>query len=322
MTDREAIIALKHAQLETGHRVRTREQYRRWMLRYRKARRGNICRDLQGFLSYLTRKTNPKTVHQALNALKFYHEKVLGIEIPENSLKVPRINKNRNMPDWLTHEEAMELIDHMRGEARLQAEMLYGTGSRITAMLTLRLKDIDTKRGLMTFRHDKGGKSRVVEIPDYCLPQFIAHVEEVKLMWEADQRKGIIYPSPEPDDMNKLGRKRFGTKPFCWVFPSEVARNGQRWHDSGHALTTALEEAAVATGCTKRVSPKIFRHSNATALLEGGEDLRTIQEHLGHTNSETTEIYTHVVGIRAVKSPLDISPQERRKNIIRHRFSA
>ncbi len=58
----------------------------------------------------------------------------------------------------------------------------------------------------------------------------------------------------------------------------------------------------------KRVSPHVFRHSNATALLDRGENIRTIQEHLGHTHVETTEIYTHAKGSDAVISPLDLPP--------------
>jgi len=255
---------------------------------------------------------NPKTAHQALNALKFYHEKVLGIEIPPDSLIVPKINKNRNMPDWLTHEEAMDLIGRMEGDARLQAEMLYGTGSRITALLTLRFKDIDTQRGLVTFRHDKGGKSRVVRLPKSIKHRLMNHIGAVRLQWESDRKNGIIYPTSEPEEMKKLGHKRYGTLPYCFLFPSAVIRktaNGpERWHATDHAIADGLESAAREAGIMKRVSPKIFRHSNATALLERGENIRTLQEHLGHTNVETTEIYTHANGSNAVISPMDYPP--------------
>lgn len=61
----------------------------------------------------------------------------------------------------------------------------------------------------------------------------------------------------------------------------------------------------------KRVSPHVFRHSNATALLERGENIRTIQEHLGHTHLETTEIYTHARGSESLISPLDLPPIQR-----------
>jgi site-specific recombinase XerD len=304
------------AQLEKGHVLTTREQYQQWVRRYRHARKTRICRNLQGFLTYLASdpeaKVNPKTVRQALNALKFYHEKVLGIEVPPNSLSVPAINKHKNIPVWLTHEEAMDLISRMSGDERLQAEMLYGTGGRINALLTLRLKDLDPQKGLLTFRHDKGGKSRTVRLPRFVMHRLMTHIATVRLQWEQDRQKGVIYPTSEPDEMKKLGRKRYGTLPFCFLFPSAVVRmtgNGpERWHATDHALVDGLKKAAEEAGIMKRVSPHVFRHSNATALLERGENIRTLQEHLGHTNVETTEIYTHATGSNAVISPMDYPP--------------
>jgi site-specific recombinase XerD len=310
LSDRDAIIALRDAQLEAGHLVNTRKQYRAWMVRYRKARKNRVVRDLQGFLTHLStvERVNPKTVRQALNALKFYHEKVLKIEIAPNSLTVPAINKNRNIPVWLTHEEAMDLIGRMSGKARLQAELLYGTGSRINALLTVRLKDLDPHRGLITFRFDKGGKSRTVRLPRFVMDRLMAHIAAVKLQWESDNSRGIICPDPEPSLMKKLGRARFGTLPFYWLFPSATVRNGERWHATDHEISDALKKASAEAGIMKRVSPHVFRHSNATALLDRGENIRTIQEHLGHSNVETTEIYTHANGSGGVVSPLDLAP--------------
>lgn len=303
-------MALKNAQLKAGHLVNTRKSYRAWVMRYRQARKARLCRDLQTYLTHLStvERVNPKTVKQALNALKFYHEKVLGIEILPNSLEVPRVNPHRNMPVWLTQHEALDLIGRMSGVARLQAEMLYGTGSRITALMKLRLKDLDLQKGLVTFRHDKGGKSRTVRLPRSSMARLMNHVGQVRMQWEDDKKNGIIFPDPEPENMKKLGRARFGTLPFCWLFPSRDVRGNERWHSTDHALSEELKKAAEAAGIMKRVSPHVLRHSNATALLELGENIRTIQEHLGHTHVETTEIYTHVNGSQGVISPLDRAP--------------
>jgi site-specific recombinase XerD len=217
LSDREAIISLRNAQLEAGHALTTRKAYRAWIVRYRSARKARKCGNLQGFLTLLStvERVNPKTVRQALNALKFYHENVLGIEIAADSLVVPAINKNRNIPVWLTHEEAMDLLPRMKGTARLQAEMLYGTGSRITALLTLRLKDLDLQKGLVTFRFDKGGKSRTVRLPRFVMARLMAHISAVRLQWEHDRERGIICPCDDASLMKKLGRARFGTLPFC-----------------------------------------------------------------------------------------------------------
>lgn len=310
MTDTEAIMALKNAQLEAGHLISTRKSYRGWLMRYRDARRSRLCHDLQSFLTRLStvERVNPKTVKQALNALKFYHEKVLGIQIEPNSLKLPRVNPHRNIPVWLTHEEAMALIGEMKGTARLQAELLYGTGSRINALMTLRLKDLDLRKGLVTFRFDKGGKSRTVRLPQTSMERLVAHVHGIKIQWEHDRKNGVIYPFPEPSLMRKFGASRLGSLPFCWLFPSRDVRGKERWHSTDHALVEEMKRAAEVCGIMKRVSPHVLRHSNATALLEMGENIRTIQEHLGHTHVETTEIYTHARGYEAVVSPMDRRP--------------
>jgi site-specific recombinase XerD len=303
------------AQLQKGHAGTTREQYQQWVRRYRDARKRGIVRSLQEFLSYLASdpkaKVNPKTVRQALNALKFYHEKVLGIEIAPNSLVVPDINKNKNIPVCLTHQEAADLLSRMDGVPRLQAELLVGTGSRITALLKLRLKDIDPQRGLVTFHHDKGGKSRTVRLPRTSMHRLMTHIATVRLQWESDRSKGIIYPTTDRDDMKKLGLKRYGTLPFCWLFPSRDLNGNERWHATNHALADAVKRAAEEAGIMKRISAHVFRHTNASALLERGENIRTVQEHLGHTDVKTTEIYTHAIGSTAVISPLDYPPLPR-----------
>lgn len=312
LTDDEAKSRMEAAQREVPHVQTTIAQYWAWVRRYREARKGKICSNIQGFLTYLATdpeaRVNPKTVHQALNALKFYHEKVLGIEIPPNSLEVPKINPNRNIPDILTHEEVMDLFPRMSGTARLQAEMLYGTGGRINALLTRRLKDIDLHRGLITFRYDKGGKSRTVRLPRSVMDRLAAHVAAVRLQWESDHARGVICPHSDPSLVRKLGRARFGTLPFYWLFPSRDVRGDERWHATDKALSGALAAAAEEAGIMKRVYPNLLRHCNATHLLDRGENIRTIQEHLGHANVETTEIYTHARGSHALISPLDLPP--------------
>lgn len=307
----DAILALRDAQLKKGHSLNTRKTYRHWVIRYREARLARSCHDLQSWLDLLATgpdRVSPKTIKQALNALVFYHRHVLGIEIPPNSLRTPRVNPHRNLPVWLTHQEVVALLSHMRGLPLLQAELLYSTGSRITALLTLRLKDLDLDKGLVTFRWDKGGKSRVVRLAAATMPRLRTHIESVRMQWRDDQAAGIICPDDSASLMRKLGERRFGTLPFYWLFPSAEVRGKHRWHATSKALSSALARAAVAAGITKRVSPHVFRHSNATALLERGENLRRIQEHLGHTHLDTTEIYTHAAGTETLVSPLDAPP--------------
>lgn len=311
--DRKAVLALKDAQLREGHAPNTRKQYRQWVLRYRSYRKQRLVRDFQGFLDRLSDKEhlNPKTVKVALNAGVFYHREVLGIQL--EGLRTPRVTPNKNIPVFLTHREVMALLSHLRGLPLLQAELMYGTGARITAMLTLRLKDLDLEKRLITFRWDKGKKSRTVKLPEFTMPRLMAHIAAVKMQWKEDHDRDIACPHPDASLMRKLGRRQFTRLPWYWLFPSREVRGHDRWHATDKAITTALPRAADAAGLMKRVSPHVLRHSNATALLEAGENIRKIQEHLGHANVATTEIYTHASGVEAMISPLDAPPAPRRQ---------
>ena len=115
----------------------------------------------------------------------------------------------------------------------------------------------------------------------------------------------ILSPSPEPSLERKLGRRVFGTLPWYWVFPSQVVRGQERWHATDRGLCKAIAVACKQAGIRKRVTAHTFRHSHATALLQRGENIRVIQDQLGHSHIETTEIYTHATAQYKPASPLD-----------------
>lgn len=306
MNKREAILKLREAQLKTGHLRNTRKTYRGWLVRYIDGAKSGRFSVLQGFLDELStdpaRRVNPKTVRQALNAMVFFYKNVL--ERDPGKLKVPKVNRNRNEPTWLNHQEIIVLLSRMKGTPRLQAEMLYATGSRINALLTLRLNDLDLQKGLVTFRFDKGGKTRTVNFGNTILPALRDHVEWVKGRWEADHKRGIIAPTDDESLIRKFGRDTFGNLPWYWLFPSQVTRGRERWHATDRGLCKAIAKAAKEAGFMKRVTAHTLRHSHATSLLNRGENIRTIQKQLGHTKVETTEIYTHTTS-GPVMSPLD-----------------
>lgn len=305
MKTKEAIISLRDAQLKAGHSYNTRKTYRHWLTRYIYGAKDGHHSDLQGFLDDLStrQRLNPKTVKQALNAMVFFYKQVLDQD--PGKLRLPAINRHRNEPTWLHHHEVMDLLSRMRGVPKLQASMLYATGSRINALLTMRLKDVDLHGKTVTFNHDKGGKTRTVRLAESLIPVLSDHIEWVRGKWEADNRQGIIAPSPEPSLERKLGRATFGKLPWYWLFPSQVVREDQRWHATDRGLCKAIAVACEQAGITKRVTAHTFRHSHATALLNRGENIRVIQHQLGHRHVETTEIYTHATAQQRPMSPLD-----------------
>jgi len=105
--------------------------------------------------------------------------------------------------------------------------------------------------------------------------------------------------------MRKFSPATFGTLPWYWLFPSANVRVKSRWHSTSKRLVTALREAGASLSITQRVNPHALRHSFATGLLRDGVNLRSIQEQMGHTSLETTELYLHTTGGKTVHSPLD-----------------
>lgn len=261
---------------------------------------------VQEYLNYLAsvKKLSPNSVWHALNPLKFLYEKVLRKEFGDFTL--PKRSRSKPMRSVLTMREILAMMETMPRIPRLQAGLLAGCGLRIESdMLTLRIKDIRMHDRVITIYEAKGGKSRAVRIPEFLVPDLERQITACRMQWEKDRAKGVICPHPQDSLMRKFSRNTFGTLPWYWLFPSQKVHGADRWHSTDKRLVTALRAAADLMGITQRVNPHALRHSYATGLLRDGVDVRVIQEQMGHTSLETTEIYLHTAGKKSVQSPLD-----------------
>lgn len=176
----------------------------------------------------------------------------------------------------------------------------------------LRAKDVDFSRNEIIIRDGKGQKDRVTVMPTSLVLPLRQHIARVRAIhqFELAEGRGDVYL---PD---ALARKYPGA-PFEWawqyVFPaaglSVDPRSGsvRRHHLDEKRVQRAFKRAVKASGLAKLATPHTLRHSFATHLLESGQDIRTVQELLGHADVKTTMIYTHVLnrGGLAVLSPLD-----------------
>lgn len=265
------------------------------------------------YLTHLAvnRKVTASTQNQALSALVFLYRNVLNRELGHFQ-DVERAKKPQRLPVVFTREEVRSVLSKLEGTQWLMASLLYGAGLRLMECLRLRIKDLDFSYRQIVVRDGKGQKDRVTPLPEILLAPLQRHLEKVKALHEQDLKGGFgeVYL---PD---ALGRKYpNAAREWGWqyVFPSRNRsvdpRSGiiRRHHQDENTLQRAVSAAVRAAGLTKPGSCHTFRHSFATHLLEGGYDIRTVQELLGHQDVRTTMIYTHVMnkGGRGVRSPLD-----------------
>jgi len=298
---------------------RTESAYVHWIVRYIRfhgVRHPNEMgeREVTAFLTHLAVEANvaPSTQNQALNALVFLYGRVLDRPLGELA-GVVRARKPRRLPVVLSREEVERLLSCLEGSPRLVASILYGSGLRLLEALQLRVKDLDFARGEVTIREAKGGRDRVSVLPNALQQPLKAQVRRVREQHELDLSADHGW-APLP---GALARKYPNApRQLAWqfLFPSARCtrdrRTGRvgRWHMAETSVQRQVKVAVARAGITKRATCHSLRHSFATHLLERGQDIRTVQELLGHRSVSTTMIYTHVLnrGGLGVRSPLDV----------------
>jgi site-specific recombinase XerD len=309
-TVEEVLAAYEIAALKAGQARNTRKTYAPIIGEFVTMLKAGQINGVQDYLDHLStvKKLSSNSVWHALNPLKFLYEKVLQKEF--GTFELPKRNRSKPMRSVLSMQDVIGMLQIMPRVPRLQAGLLAGAGLRIESdMLTLRLKDIRLSDRVITIYEAKGGKSRAVRIPEFLVADLDLQINACRRQWESDKVAGIICPHPQESLMRKLGQRTFGTLPWYWLFPSQKVHGKERWYSTDKRLVSALREAAGTLNITQRVNPHALRHSFATGLLRDGVDVRVIQEQMGHTNLETTEIYLHTAGLKTVRSPLDTAAE-------------
>ncbi|MCC6769893.1 MAG: site-specific tyrosine recombinase XerD [Gemmatimonadaceae bacterium] len=186
---------------------------------------------------------------------------------PSDRLEMP--TRWRDLPDVLTVDEVTRLLaapsqdDAMRFRDCAMLELAYGAGLRVGEWITLPVKDVLLGEGLVRV-FGKGSKERLVPIGRSAITAVAIYLRELRPRLERGEGKGVLFLNARGTALSRMG---------AW----KIVRK----HVEG-------------AGITKHVSPHTLRHSFATHLLEGGADLRAVQEMLGHADITTTQIYTHV----------------------------
>jgi len=228
---------------------------------------------LQNFVSWLNDLGMlANTQARVISGLKAFFNYLmlehLITEDPSAMLESPK--HNRKLPDVLSYEEINGLIaaidaskpEGMRNKAML--EVLYGCGLRVSELITLKISDLNIQSEYIKVI-GKGNKERIIPIGHTALKLVTIYLNEVRVHLKIKKgNEDFVF-------LNRLG-----------TLLSRIS------------VFTMIKALADQAGLKKTISPHTFRHSFATHLIEGGADLRAVQEMLGHSSITTTEIYTHL----------------------------
>lgn len=225
--------------------------------------------NVRAYLSILNEKGFSNSyINQAVNAIKFYYEIVNSM--PNRFYEIERPRKEHKLPKVISKQEVLAIINCTNNiKHRCIVSLLYSAGLRRSELINLKIKDIDSSRMLIRVEQSKGNKDRYTLLSNKLLLELREYFKE----W----------------------------KPKIYLFEGQ---DGGQY--SGTSINKILHRACDKSKIN-RISAHILRHSFATHLLEGGTDLRYIQNLLGHSSSKTTEIYTHVATniLKTIKNPLD-----------------
>ncbi len=266
--------------LEQGSSERTREAYGRDVTRLAafaltkdaRAPGALTARLLREFVYHLKDMGLAGTsIRRNVSAVRTYFRFLLGENLvpsdPSDRLEMPQ--RWRSLPDVLTVDEVERLLaspkldDALCFRDRAMLELAYGAGLRVSEWITLGVKDILMDDGLLRV-FGKGGKERLVPIGRKGIAALAVYLRELRPRLEKGEGTGVLFLNARGTPLSRMG---------AWKI---------------------LRKHVGDAGIEKHVSPHTLRHSFATHLLEGGADLRAVQEMLGHADISTTQIYTHV----------------------------
>jgi integrase/recombinase XerD len=213
----------------------------------------------------------PATIRRQISAIRTYYKFLVGEALaardPSERIESPKLG--RTLPSVLTVTEVERLLaapntdEPLAIRDRALLEFAYATGARVSEVVALRLQDVMYEDGLARL-FGKGSKQRLIPVGRRALGAVALYAREIRPAFDHGQGKGFVFLNARGTRLSRVG---------AWA---------------------VIKRAARTAGITKRVTPHTLRHTFATHLLEGGADLRAVQEMLGHADLSTTQLYTHV----------------------------
>ena len=266
--------------LEEGASPRTIEAYRRDVIRCAAFARAHGVTDANGLTPAVLREfvyhlkdlgLAGASIRRNISALRTWFRILLAEGVvsndPTERLDTPQ--RWRTLPEVLSVDEVTRLLaapgldEPLAFRDRAMLELAYGAGLRVSEWITLAVKDVLLEESLVRVL-GKGNKERLVPIGRSAIGAVAVYMRELRPTLERGSGQGILFLNSRGAPLTRMG---------AWKI---------------------LRKYVTMSGIDKNVSPHTLRHSFATHLLEGGADLRAVQEMLGHADIATTQIYTHV----------------------------
>ncbi|MBD3298819.1 MAG: site-specific tyrosine recombinase XerD [candidate division Zixibacteria bacterium] len=288
---------LDHLTLSAGRSANTLLNYRRDLNRYRDHCLKQSITDpdqidaqtVGEFISALSASgLAPSSVARSLSAVKSFHKYLVQTDIvtvnPARAVKTPRLP--RRLPNALSVNQMQALLSSVGADDphairnRAILGLLYGCGLRVSEAANLRLEEIDFDDGFLRVR-GKGNRERLVPFGRRTADALNRYINGPRRKLEASSNDDHVFLSRRGKGLSRMG---------LWL---------------------VVKAAAKRAGITKPISPHTFRHSFATHLLQGGADLRAVQEMLGHQSVATTQVYTHLDRSHLTRVHSECHPLER-----------
>jgi len=283
------------------------EQLARWATARRIEPVAVDARILRRYLSGLSERAQaPSTIARKLAAVRalFGALRLAGAraENPADLLSAPK--RPRRLPRVLRADEVSRLLDAIPATAPLELrdralfELAYASGLRAQELVTLELTAVDFDSESVRVQ-GKGGRTRIVPVGEHALAALAAYLE---------RGRPSLVAGAEPSGAEPSGAEPSGAEPSSALF---ISRSGRPLltSDVRRRLRVWVRRAAAGVAPLAGVHPHVLRHSFATHLLEGGADLRSIQELLGHASISTTQVYTHVETVRLRSAYIHAHPR-------------
>ncbi|MBI2537666.1 MAG: site-specific tyrosine recombinase XerD [Gemmatimonadetes bacterium] len=269
-----------HLSLEAGNSPNTVENYLRDVHRLvqyaaSKGIPGPAALTTQGLRDFVYQLKDlglaPSSIRRQISGIRTYYRFLVGeghvARDPSTSVELPKMW--RRLPEVLTVAEIESLLaaptpdEPLGWRDRALLEVAYGTGVRVSELVGLGTADVWFDEALIRVL-GKGSKERLVPIGRRALGAAALYGREIRPQLDKGKTNGRFFLNPRGKPLSRVG---------AWGI---------------------IKRSAARAGIKKRVTPHTLRHSFATHLLEGGADLRAVQEMLGHADLSTTQIYTHV----------------------------